>query len=728
MRRLVLAAFGAVFGVALLVLGLAAADDKGGVAFTNASPPLGEVISLAPGATACEPVKATVRFDAVRLTTIAKVDGQALRMIARGPSRGRVIARGRGLVSAGNGQVRIRLGRIAEGRSLELCMTNASTRRIGLSGAPGVRRPREAGVSRTGDPTLVFETKPRSLLARIPDAFKRASLFKPGLVGAWTFWLLTALVLMAAPLLLAMALARALRDDSPPTPAERWRRFQSEVEPRLNAVPRVHRFARAPVLGEPNGPAAPVAVCIELAEGADAARTRASLERQTQTPAAVIEGTPAEALTGTRVSHVAFVRAGDVLAPIAVERFGQAAKLAPDAAFLTCDEDSLTGSGERKEPHLRPGPSPDLLLVKDLTGSAVCLDRERASALELGAPDWRYRAALGLAGPDGAGLAHVPAILCHGSNAQSAPEAAAVEEALRAWGQTGARLESANGRRRVRRELAAEPSVEVIVVFRDRPELLHRCAMSVLEGTGYENFRLRLVDNGSAASETAELLSRLARDGRVTATRDDRPFNFAALNNAAAASSDADFLLFLNNDTELVTTSWIEDLLEEAARPEVGAAAPLLLFQNGSVQHAGAALGMHGYAGHPFSGLRPDERTAFGSATDGTRNWLAVSAACMLVERRKFEQVGGFDEAFVVAGNDVDLCLRLTRAGYRSLCLPHVQLVHDEGGSRGAHIDPRDFQSSERSYGEFRTIGDPFYNPNLTLDRTDCGPRLPEEI
>jgi hypothetical protein len=89
--------------------------------------------------------------------------------------------------------------------------------------------------------------------------------------------------------------------------------------------------------------------------------------------------------------------------------------------------------------------------------------------------------------------------------------------------------------------------------------------------------------------------------------------------------------------------------------------------------------------------------------------------------------VGGFDESFVVAGNDVDLCLRLTAAGYRSLCVPHARLLHDESRSRGAHIDPGDFGQSERSYGEFRTVGDPFYNPNLTLALTDCGPRLPEE-
>jgi hypothetical protein len=108
------------------------------------------------------------------------------------------------------------------------------------------------------------------------------------------------------------------------------------------------------------------------------------------------------------------------------------------------------------------------------------------------------------------------------------------------------------------------------------------------------------------------------------------------------------------------------------------------------------------------------------------RNWLAVTAACMMVERAKLDAVGGFDESFVVAGNDVDLCLRLTARGHRSLCLPHVRLLHDESRSRGAYVDPGDFAASERSYGAFRTVGDPFYNPNLTLMRTDCSVRTPE--
>jgi GT2 family glycosyltransferase len=263
--------------------------------------------------------------------------------------------------------------------------------------------------------------------------------------------------------------------------------------------------------------------------------------------------------------------------------------------------------------------------------------------------------------------------------------------------------------------------------FRDRPDLLRR-AVSTLFRTRWERLRLRLVDNGSESPATKLLVDDLARDDRVTAHRDDQPFNFGALNNAAAAASDADVLVFLNNDTEVVQDGWLEALLEHAVRPEVGAVAPLLLRPDGRVQHAGAALGLHGYAGHPFSGLAPDHPTPFGTARDGARNWLAVTAACLAVERAKFTAVGGFDEGFAVAGQDVDLGLRLTAAGQRSLCVPHVHVVHDESASR----DPRDipagdFARSRERYGAFRTAGDPFYNPALTLTATDCALRGPEE-
>jgi GT2 family glycosyltransferase len=141
------------------------------------------------------------------------------------------------------------------------------------------------------------------------------------------------------------------------------------------------------------------------------------------------------------------------------------------------------------------------------------------------------------------------------------------------------------------------------------------------------------------------------------------------------------------------------------------------------------ALGLHGFAGHPFAGLEPERRIAFGAAADGTRNWLAVTAACMMVERRKFEEVGGFDETFAVGGNDVDLCLRLTAAGRRSLCVPHVRHAHDESASRDPlDLPDSDFERSREAYGAFRTVGDPFYNPNLTLADTTCALRSPAEV
>ena len=289
-----------------------------------------------------------------------------------------------------------------------------------------------------------------------------------------------------------------------------------------------------------------------------------------------------------RAEWLLVVRAGDRLAPRALERFGQAAALAPDAALLTSDEDRLDRAGRRHDPMLRPGPSPDLMLAVDLVGAAVCLRRDPALAaggLAGDPPLARYRLALALAGGDGAGHAHLPAIVVHRGDGEDdralSPDAAAevVREALAARGEPAARVETLGPRRRrVRRGLAGEPSVEVIVCFRDHPGLLRRCAESLLELTAYERVTVTLVDNASTDPEIAPLLAELGRDARVQAVRDDRPFNFSALNNAAAARSDADVLVFLNNDTQVLEGGWVEELLEEAQRDCVGAVAPLLVY------------------------------------------------------------------------------------------------------------------------------------------------------
>jgi GT2 family glycosyltransferase len=515
-------------------------------------------------------------------------------------------------------------------------------------------------------------------------------------------------------------------------PAARWEAYLDGVEPALSAATRVHLFARVPVLGDAGTAAAPLAVWVEPGPPERVSLTRASLQAGTVQPVRIVEGELSRALADSRAPRVVLLRAGDVLAPSALERLGQAATLAPDALLITCDDDELTADGVRLAPRFRPGPSPDRWLACDDSGPLLVVARDDAeNALRDIDPaaGWRHQLALTLAGAGAEDHAHVPLLLCRRGAEDSEPRdigPEAVAKLLRRW-EPGARVERDGGVRRVRRAPEGEPSVEVIVCFRDRPKLLARCVVSLLARTDYDNLRLALVDNGSTEPETAELVGSLARRPRVRVLRDPGPFNFAAHNNLAARSSTADLLTFLNNDTEVVSPDWVETLLEEALRPQVGAVAPMLLYPDGAVQHAGAALGLHDYAGHPFAGLRPRAQTAFGSAAGGTRNWLAVTAACMMVERSKFEAVGGFDETFVVAGNDVDLCLRLTAAGHRSLCVPHAWLVHDESRSRGAHVASRDFVTSERSYGDFRIVGDPFYNPNLTLRRTDCGVRTPDE-
>jgi hypothetical protein len=281
---------------------------------------------------------------------------------------------------------------------------------------------------------------------------------------------------------------------------DRYSAFRAHVEPALAARPRVHRFAAPPLVGEVATAGTALEVCIDPTGGGDPEATRASVQRSTVMPAAVVEAPADEALANGRAEWLVIVKAGDRLAPLALERLGQAAALAPDAALVTCDEDHLDAAGERLDPIVRPGPSPDFLLARDLVGALVCVRRE--AALEAGglppgggAPG-RYALALALAGPAGAGHAHAPLILCHRCGPlpgdDDAALAAAAQAELHARGETAARVEVAGpGRRRVRRPVPGEPSVEVIVCFRDRPDLLRRCARSLLERTAWERLRDR---------------------------------------------------------------------------------------------------------------------------------------------------------------------------------------------------------------------------------------------
>ncbi len=202
----------------------------------------------------------------------------------------------------------------------------------------------------------------------------------------------------------------------------------------------------------------------------------------------------------------------------------------------------------------------------------------------------------------------------------------------------------------------------------------------------------------------------------------DVPFNFSRINNYAVAHSSGEYVLLLNNDTEVITPDWLEAMVEQAQRPSIGAVGAKLLYDDGTVQHAGVMIGIGGVAGHSHKYAQRDEPGYF-ATLQTTNNFSAITAACLMVRRAVFEEVGGFDESLAIAFNDVDFCLRVRDAGYRNVYLPHVELYHHESKSRGHENTPEKmdrFLREQRVMQERWRTGDgpdPYYNPNLTLER-----------
>jgi len=248
---------------------------------------------------------------------------------------------------------------------------------------------------------------------------------------------------------------------------------------------------------------------------------------------------------------------------------------------------------------------------------------------------------------------------------------------------------------------------------------------SIIERTTYTPYEIIIVDNGSDEPDTLRYLDELQSDARIRIHRDGRPFNFAALNNAAVPLCRGQVLAFVNNDVEVITPDWLEEMVGLAMRPDVGAVGARLWFSNKTLQHAGVILGIGGVAAHIHQRLSRDQPGYQGRA-QLTQEFSAVTAACMLMRRGVFEQVHGFDEAaFAVDFNDIDLCLRVRAAGYRVVWTPHAELFHHESATRGAN---RSDEQKARHAGEFQRMrdrwsrwldNDPAYNPNASLKNLD---------
>ena len=269
--------------------------------------------------------------------------------------------------------------------------------------------------------------------------------------------------------------------------------------------------------------------------------------------------------------------------------------------------------------------------------------------------------------------------------------------------------------------------ISIIIPSHDHASVLRTCIESIEERSTYDNYEIILIENGSTEKELFDYYDSLKDDKRVRILYWDKGFNFSAINNYGVREAKGDYLLFLNNDIEIKTPDWLEEMLSNFQRNEgIGAVGVRLLYPDTTIQHAGVIIRLGGIAGHGFSRMDCENTGYFGRAVI-KQDLTAVTAACMMTSREVFSKVGGFEETLAVAFNDVDLCLKIRKAGYRIIYDPDVTHIHYESLSRGHETDSPEkqkrFDSEKRyMYDHWREIidnGDPFYNKNLTITRGD---------
>ncbi|MBV9440560.1 MAG: glycosyltransferase, partial [Candidatus Eremiobacteraeota bacterium] len=416
--------------------------------------------------------------------------------------------------------------------------------------------------------------------------------------------------------------------------------------------------------------------------------------------------------------------------------FELALALQDGADVVYSDEDRIDELGIPSEPWFKPDWSPETLLTRDYVGRISMLRRallERAGGLRdvFESATW-YEALLRVTELTGS-VAHVPQVLCHRHAANAVRKndlALAVEVALQRRGEP-ATVEIAPAGVAVRFAVPGGERVCVAIAARDRADLLGPCLASVFERTSYRDFEVLVVDNGSRETATHELLASWSRrePNRFRVLRDPAPFNSSRLYDAAVRATAAPFVVLLAADTEVVSPDWMEAMLGQARRPAVGAVGALLLSPDGTVQHAGVVLGILGLAGHAHRSL-PANTGGYHGGLELDTNYLAVSGACLMVEKRKYEEVGGLDPQLAVSYNDVDLCLKLCAAGYRNVVVPRAKLYRREPESDGGGDTPAKVARAMAEVGTIRkrwpewAARDPYYNPNLTVDAEDFGLRL----
>lgn len=450
---------------------------------------------------------------------------------------------------------------------------------------------------------------------------------------------------------------------------------------------------------------------------------------------------------------IALLDNDDIIPEYALFFIADAIDRHPDAGIVYSDEDKLNAAGHRFYPYFKSDWNPSLFLAHNMISHLgvyrTQLVREVGGfrvGFE-GSQDYDL-AARCVEKLRPAQIVHVPRVLYHwrvvpGSTSEhiegkpyalTASERALNEHLMRQG--IAATVEALpSGVHRVRYALPESlPLVSIIVPTRNAVDLLRTCLESVRAKTHYANYEILLVDNGSDDPAALSYIASLAADPAIRVIRDDRPFNYSALNNQAARQARGELLLLLNNDIEVIAPDWLDEMVGIAMQADVGAVGARLWYPDDTLQHGGVVIGLGGVACHAHSRL-PKGQRGYCFRAELTQDFSAVTGACLMVRKSRFFEVGGLNEVdLAVAFNDIDLCLKLRERGYRNVWTPFAELYHHESISRGPENTPekkarfqREVHYMQKRWAKW-IAHDPAYSPNLTIASENFGYAWPPRV
>ena len=444
----------------------------------------------------------------------------------------------------------------------------------------------------------------------------------------------------------------------------------------------------------------------------------------------------------------------DILHPAALYEYVKAIN-EQGADYLYCDETTFKSGDINRmlTMHFKPDFAPDNLRANNYICHFSVFARELLEGTELfrtkynGSQDHDMILRL----TDNAKkVVHIPRLLyywrSHAGSVASGIDAkpyaiqaakGAVAENLRQHGYDNFKIESTRAFEtifRIRYQVIGNPKISIVIANKDHKEDLSRCISSVLEKSTYDNYEIIVVENNSTTEEIFAYYKEIAKNEKIKLVTYKGGFNYSAINNLGVQHSDGEYILLLNNDTEVITVNWLEELLMYAQREDVGAVGAKLYYADKTIQHAGVVIGLgaHRTAGHTHY-KQSRQNLGYMGRLCYAQNVTAVTGACLMVKKSQYEAVGGLEEGFAVSLNDVDFCLKLREKGLLNVFTPFAELYHYESISRGlddsgekAQRYNEESECFREKWKEALAQGDPYYNPNFSLDRSDFSLKISE--